>query len=127
MGFVLKKNKESKAWILDSGEWCEASTIGGYVLSNFSSATELTETKFQLFQQMYHPWVDTVTGEVHPPEFKYHPETGKPLEKAQDFNANDVWIAPYGQSIFIENQNRKDNGLQYSRELKGFVAQIDER
>lgn len=117
MGFVLEKNEESKAWILDSGEWCKA-PMGGYFLSNFFSATELNETKFQLFQQMYRSYLDQNSGKIFPPEFNYHPETGKPLEKAQDFNANDVWIAPYGQSIFIENQNRKDNGLQYSRELK---------
>jgi hypothetical protein len=111
---VLKQDSNT-IWTLGSGNWC-INSEQGYVLESFLDSGKLTEHNWILFEQLYHSYLDQNSGKIFPPEFKYHPETGKPLKRTQGFNANDVWIAPYGQSIFIENQNRKDNGLQYSRE-----------
>ena len=113
----MLKQDSNTIWTLGSGNWC-INSEQGYVLESFLDSGKLTERNRGLFEQLYRSYLDQNSGKIFPPEFKYHPETGKPLKRTQGFNANDVWIAPYGQSVFIENQNRKDNGLQYSRELK---------
>ncbi len=102
---------------MDSGTWCVDSEQN-YVLDDFRGTEKLSERDRSLFNQLYYFWCDKNSGKIFPPEFKYHPETGRQLDRMQDVNANDVWIAPYGQSIFVENQNRKDHGLQYSHQLK---------
>ncbi|WP_336939264.1 hypothetical protein [Acinetobacter modestus] len=111
------KQDSNTIWTLGSGNWC-VNSEQGYVLEGFLDSGKLTEHNRVLFEQLYLSYLDQKSGKIFPPEFKYHPETGKILERRQHFNANDVWIAPYGQSVFVENQNRKDNGLQYSRQLK---------
>ena len=119
----MLKQDSNTIWTLGSGNWC-INSEQGYVLESFLDSGKLTERNRVLFEQLYRSYLDQNSGKIFPPEFKYHPETGKPLKRTQGFNANDVWIAPYGQSVFIENQNRKDNGLQYSRELKTLKNKI---
>ena len=119
----MLKQDSNTIWTLGSGNWC-INSEQGYVLESFWDSGKLTERNRVLFEQLYRSYLDQNSGKIFPPEFKYHPETGKPLKRTQGFNPNDVWIAPYGQSVFIENQNRKDNGLQYSRELKTLKNKI---
>ena len=104
----MLKQDSNTIWTLGSGNWC-INSEQGYVLESFWDSGKLTERNRVLFEQLYRSYLDQNSGKIFPPEFKYHPETGKPLKRTQGFNANDVWIAPYGQSVFIENQNRKDN------------------
>ena len=110
-------NKNSGLWTLDSGLW-SVDSEQNYVLDSFCGAAKLSKCDRFLFGQLYQSWCDKNSKKIFPPEFKYHPATGKALERIQDFTASDVWIAPYGQNVFIENQNRNDNGLQYSCQLK---------
>ena len=114
MGCCL--NQEKLEWELPSGTWHQ-NEKNGYKLHRGSNVKIPSHMHSGLLKQLLN--LPSFEGQTFPPEFKYHPDTGKKLVWSKH-QSNHYWLGAYGNSIDLSNQPKaaRQNGLQLSENLR---------
>lgn len=114
MGCCL--NQEKLEWELPSGTWHQ-NEKNGYDLYRRPNVKTPSHMHSGLLKQLLN--LPSFAGQIFPPEFKYHPDTGTELVRSKH-QTDLYWLGAYGNSIDLSNQPKaaRQNGLQLSENLR---------
>lgn len=114
MGCCL--NQEKLEWELPSGTWHQ-NEKNGYDLYCRPNVKIPSHMHSGLLKQLLN--LPSFVGQIFPPEFKYHPDTGTELVRSKH-QPDLYWLGAYGNSIDLSSQPKaaRQNGLQLSENLR---------
>lgn len=116
----MNQDQENSKWELSSGVWQLNEKIGFKLLSRSNLSISDRLDPFIIQQLLNSPSLD---GQMFPPEFKYHPETGVKLNQNK-VSTEHYWLGAYGNNIDVLGQAKgsKDNGLQLSKKIRSLTT-----